>query len=703
MIARSLPIVIGFVFLFGASGAAAETNQIADIADVWDSAWGPITLKTTLGKDRKTLAVTGSYESNTGDNRKGIVKSGVFDPATGILEFSLEEPWWGNHTTGTAMLTLAGDGRTFLGPYLKVNRDGGRDEGSVALTRSIAGVWESPWGVVTLQTAPVSGQTFLSVSGFYAHAHDQTGLIKSGMFDPARGQLNFALEEPWWDNDTKGNATLQLAADGKKFEGGYVKTNKDGGHDAGLLSMTRGRDRARKPADITGIWDSPWGLITLRSTPAAGRKRFVHGSYDSITGANRRGLIQSGTFDQTTGVLEFALEEPWWGNQTKGHALLTLDDAGNRLQGRYLKTNQDGTQDEGNVGLLRLGGNDFAAALDSILADAGIGIDTPGAAVMVIEHGKIAFAKCAGLARLTDKKAITRETTFDLCSLGKQFTGAAILRLYDQGKLNLNDDIRKFIPEIPAYDPNNPIRIHHLARHTSGLPEGVMYSPDVKGKNPNYLTNEDFAGEFARQRDKFPLEYPTGQEYKYSNTGFMVLGLVQERAAKQSYSDYIKKELFEPLGMTTAWINDSPNNSPPNPAYAYHRVNDTFQFGTGPASITNFPLLMVGHGGVCASLDDMARWDAGWRQGKIIKADTQKKALATSKLNDGRPNSYAYGWWLTFDNEKLQRMGHNGAYAGFLTYYERDLENDRSLVVLANVDSFDVDAVVRIFHAMPPL
>jgi CubicO group peptidase (beta-lactamase class C family) len=569
------------------------------------------------------------------------------------------------------------------------------------MSPDIAGVWESPWGTFTLRTAPTDDNK-RAVTGFYVHTRDQTGLIKSASFDPSTGVLEFAYEAPWWGNDTKGTAKLKLAAAGKKLAGPYLTTNKDGGRDEGVLTLTFGRNLAWRAADVAGIWDSPWGLFTLRAAPADGNKRAVTGTYASDTGKNRTGLVKSGVFDPATGILELAYEAPWWGNQTKGTAFLTLDAAGNRFQGLYATTNQDGDMDEGVISLLRLGGNNFAAAIDSIFADAGIKPDTPGAAVEVIDHGQVIFSKCAGLARLTDKKAITRQTTFDLCSMGKQFTGAAILRLYEQGKLNLDDDIRRFIPEMPVYDAKNPIRILHVARMTSGLPD-VIYAENVKGKNPDYLTNEDFAGEFARQWDTFPLKYPTGQRYQYSNTGYMVLALIVERASQRTYSDFITKEFFEPLGMKTAWVNDTPSSSLSNPAYGYYRDKDVFQFGTGPASTTHAKLLPVGHGGVWASLDDLERWDAGWREGKIIKPATQKLALVASKTGDGNVNGYAFGWYgLPLANGKLEMMAHNGNFAGFLTLIERNVAEQRTLVVLCNSGTLDVAVVNRVFDAMPP-
>ena len=374
----------------------------------------------------------------------------------------------------------------------------------------IAGVWNSDWGPVTLQTTPSKDGKTLTVRGTYdsSTGKDRTGLIKSGTFDPATGILEFALEEPWWGNDTKGTAKLTLAADGQKLEGPYLKTNKDGGRDEGTVTLTHVRDVVRRRRRDLGL-ALGHRHPPNRSTPAA-KNVSVTGSYNSITGKNRTGLIKSGAYDPATGILEFALEEPWWGNQTKGSARLTLDAAGNRFKGSYTKTNQGGDKDKGEVSLLRLGGSNFAAALDSIFADAGIKADTPGAAVMVIDHGKVVFSKCVGLATLTDKKPITPQTTFDLCSVGKQFTGAAILRLYEQGKLNLDDDIRKFIPEMPVYDANNPIRILDVARMTSGLPDGVMYAEHVEEQAPGLSDERGFRGRIRSAEGQIPAQVPDG-------------------------------------------------------------------------------------------------------------------------------------------------------------------------------------------------
>ncbi|HEV3344507.1 MAG TPA: serine hydrolase domain-containing protein [Pirellulales bacterium] len=570
-------------------------------------------------------------------------------------------------------------------------------------TADVAGVWHSDWGLVTLQTAPVEGKKLRSVTGYYFTDKDHTGLIKSGSFDPSTGELEFALEEPWWEDDTKGTVKLTLATDGKGLKGPYTKVNKNGGRDEGVVSMTRGRGQSWKPVDIAGLWDSGWGYITLRTAPIKGKKLLsVTGSYISNTGKDRKGFI-AGAFDPALGVLEFSLKEPWWGNDTKGTALLTVGADGNRFQGIYLKVNKDGGRDEGVQTILRIRGSDFATRLDSIIADAGIkGDTTPGAAVLVVERGKIVLQKCFGLANIKEKRPITPQTTFELCSCSKQFTGAAVLRLYEQGKLKLDDDIRKYLPEMPEYDKNNPIRISHLARHTSGLPDFQPF-PNVKSKDPAFLTNEDFAGEFARQQKQFPLLFPTGKDFRYTNTNYMLLALVVTRVSKESLGTFMTDEFFDPLGMKTAKVNENHSVMPWQPATGYHRANGTFQSAYGPAAVTHEKLLPVGHAGVWASLEDLVRWDAGWRQGKVIQAATQREVLVPSAYGDGQTSNYAFGWWVTVEKDRLLNIRHDGSCGGFLTYVERYAVQDRTLIVLSNVDSLDVDAVIRLFEATPRL
>lgn len=297
---------------------------------------------------------------------------------------------------------------------------------------------------------------------------------------------------------------------------------------------------------------------------------------------------------------------------------------------------------------------DFVTRVDSIVAHAGITANTPGVAVLVLEHGKAVFRKSYGLARLKDKAPITPQTTFELASCSKQFTGTAILLLYEQGK------------------------------------------------HPKFLSNEDYVSLFARQHKKFPPYFQTGSEWRYTNTNYMLLALIVERITKQSFGTFVKKEIFDPLWMKTATVNERPNVTPHAPALGYHKDKTRFEETWGAAPFRHETHLEVGDGAVWASLDDLARWNAGWRQGKILKPATEKLALVPSKYGDGQTTDYAFGWGVAIENGKLQRMSHNGSWGGFLTYVDRNVADDRTLIVLCNVDSLNVDAIVRTCRAMPP-
>jgi CubicO group peptidase (beta-lactamase class C family) len=459
---------------------------------------------------------------------------------------------------------------------------------------------------------------------------------------------------------------------------------------------------AAEPAGIAGLWDSDWGFVTLQTTPIKDKKTLsITGSY--VHAKDQTGHVTSGIFDPATGILEFAFEEPWRGNKVKGSARLTRSVDGKRVRfkGTTTTVNENGGRDKGELTMTHIRGHDFATGVDSIFVDAGVGPDTPGGAVLVLEHGKEIFRKCYGLAHVKDKRHITPQTTFELASCSKQFTGTAILLLYEHGKLALEDDVRKYLPELPEYDKKNPIRILNLARQTSGMREYMDFQ-DVKGAHPKFVTNEDYVGLWARERKKFPLYFPTGSDWRYTNTNFMLLALIVERVSKQSFEAFLKKEIFEPLGMKTAGVYERPNFTPHEPAVGYTKDKNSFQEAWGTPPFRHETMLTVGDGSVWASLEDMARWDEGWRQGKVLKPATRKLALVPSKYGKDETTDYAFGWGVEVDNGKITKMGHNGSWGGFHTIVERNVAEDRTLIILGNADTLDVDIMVRLFRAMPP-
>src|SRR5262249_52324898 len=157
------------------------------------------------------------------------------------------------------------------------------------------------------------------------------------------------------------------------------------------------------------------------------------------------------------------------------------------------------------------------------------------------------FKKGYGLANLKAKTPITPDTMFELASVSKSFTATAVLMLHDRGKLSVDDDVRKFIPELPEYHQGHPIRIRDLLHHVSGLPDYWDFK-NAPPRHQRYWVNADYADQFSRRRKEFPLSFPTGKKYEYNNTNYMLLALVVERVAKRPFSAFLRDEVFVPAG-----------------------------------------------------------------------------------------------------------------------------------------------------------
>ena len=185
-----------------------------------------------------------------------------------------------------------------------------------------------------------------------------------------------------------------------------------------------------------------------------------------------------------------------------------------------------------------------------------------------------------------------------------------------------------------------------------------MDFPDVKGKHPAYLSNEDYVGEFARRRKKFPLYFPTGTKSRYTNTNYLLLALIVERVSHQSFGAFMKSEFFDPLGMKSATVYENPRVKPKEPALGYTEDKGVFREAWGPPPFRHETLLTVGDGAVWASLNDMAKWDEGWRKGKVLKPQTIKKALSSFEVRQGSNDRLRLR--LGCDHEKRQ-TGEPGA------------------------------------------
>jgi len=330
-------------------------------------------------------------------------------------------------------------------------------------------------------------------------------------------------------------------------------------------------------------------------------------------------------------------------------------------------------------------------AVEKLVRDAGIKPNEPGVAVLVVRDGYPLIMEGYGLAGVANRQAITSCTRFELASVSKTFTATAVLILQERRQLSIEDDIRKFIPELPRY-PSGPIRIRDLLHHVSGLTD-YLELDDVPKKNDGYWVNSDYLPSLAEEE----LDFPTGEKYEYNNTNYMLLALIVERAAKRPFADFMRESVFIPSGMKNTFVYSSPasirvNSNPScNDAIGYEAQSGKWVARWGfPPNHRQVEHLEVGDGAVWSSLEEMARWEAALRTSALIKPETMKLALTGSKQN----KNYGLGWELYHnDDGSLYGFGHDGNWQGFNTSFYNYLAGNHTTVLLSNRGrSFDREA-----------
>ncbi|OFA00547.1 serine hydrolase [Duganella sp. HH101] len=310
--------------------------------------------------------------------------------------------------------------------------------------------------------------------------------------------------------------------------------------------------------------------------------------------------------------------------------------------------------------------------------------DAPGCAVSAWRDGKLLMEKGYGAASLEHEVAIdAHRTVFDIGSASKQFTAAAILLLVQDGKLKLDDDIRRHLPQLPDYGVK--ITVDHLLRHTSGLRDYLILMNLGGVARGDVSTNADALAAIARQQG---LNFQPGSAYSYSNTGYLLLARIVEKTSGKSLAEFSRTRIFEPLGMQDTRVLDDHETVVPHRASAY--------VPTGPSS---FAQLMstwehTGDGAVQSTVADLAKWDANFYQPKVGGAWMVEQLQATGQLNDGTPLSYARG--LMVDRYKgMDIVYHGGAFVGYKAELMRLPKLKLGVAVLCNRPDLDPASLAR--------
>jgi len=296
----------------------------------------------------------------------------------------------------------------------------------------------------------------------------------------------------------------------------------------------------------------------------------------------------------------------------------------------------------------------------------------PGCAAAVSLNGDVVFESAFGLADLEFNVPNTPQTIFESGSVAKQFTAASLVLLQQDGKLSLDDPVRKYIPELPDY--GLPLTIRHLLNHTSGIRDwGTVMSLTGAGRGERVISQDLALDVITHQR---ALDFTPGSEYSYSNSGYNLAAIIVERVSKQKFPAFVEERLFKPLGMKNSSLRDDYQRIVPGRAQAYSRQR------TGPWRL-DMPFMNVyGNGGMLTTVGDWMKWNA-MLDSQSLGAPLVNALETRGVLNDGRKIAYALG--LTVDTYKgLKDVSHGGSTAGYQTFLARYPDNKVSIGVMCN-------------------
>lgn len=316
----------------------------------------------------------------------------------------------------------------------------------------------------------------------------------------------------------------------------------------------------------------------------------------------------------------------------------------------------------------------------------------PGGAVGILQDGALIYERYFGMANMEKKEPFSTKTITDIGSISKQFTAMCIALLEENGQLDIEEDIRKYLPKLPKY--STTIKIKHLLFHTSGIKdqEELML---LKGLEPYgaYMTNKFALSLIFKQKS---LNFPPATKYEYSNANYVLLTEIIKRVSGQPLDIYAKEHIFKPLGMEHTFFNLNQGADFPLKAIGYMPKENGFEKAF-------YETHVIGDGGVYTTLKDMVLWDANFYQNQLGKAAKSliERMKYREKLANGTPNNMAFAQINTMHHFGKESWSHGGGGGGYRSFYIRLEDAKFSVIILSNTDnshSFDkANQVVNLF------
>lgn len=303
----------------------------------------------------------------------------------------------------------------------------------------------------------------------------------------------------------------------------------------------------------------------------------------------------------------------------------------------------------------------------------------PGAVVFIAKGGQVIYQKGFGSADLELGVPLRPEMIFRLGSITKQFTAMAILQLEEQSKLSLKDSIQKFIPDFPW---RGKITIENLLTHTSGITEYTQLNiadPFIRRRD---LTPKEIVDLFKNE----PLEFKPGTKFKYSNSGYFLLGYIIENVSGMSYPAYIKKNIIDRIGLANTFYDDM-DKIITNRAKGYRNENNSFLNAEYQS-----PTIPYAAGSLISNTSDLYQWTQALNKHLLLKKENLDKAFSPFKLADGTVTSYGFGWFL-LDMAGSPSIQHGGNINGFKSNEIYFPKEDVFIAVLSNCECFPMEQV----------
>jgi CubicO group peptidase (beta-lactamase class C family) len=311
------------------------------------------------------------------------------------------------------------------------------------------------------------------------------------------------------------------------------------------------------------------------------------------------------------------------------------------------------------------------ARVDSVFANLS-NTAGPGCALGVSRDGNLVYSRGYGMANLETGTAITPASIFHVASISKQFTAFSVALLAEDGKLSLDDQIQKYIPEIPAYP--QPITIRNLIHHTSGLRDQWSLLAMADWRGDDLITEDDVLSIVSRQKE---LNFKPGDEYVYSNTGYTLLAIIVKRVSGKSLRQFADERIFQPLGMTSTHFHDDHTMVVPGRTSAYNPR-------PGGGWMVSIPVFdTYGATSLFTTAADLLKWEQNFADAKVGGRTLVDKAQQPTTFNSGRPHNYGYG--LSIETYRgMRAVGHGGADAGYRADVIRFPDAGLAIDVLCN-------------------